>query len=123
MSVTLLFIVLIVVSNAAGDIFISRGMKKVGEVSSMSPGVLLRVAWRAVTDRDFLLGVLCLAVSFFSFLAVLSWADMSFVVPATSIVYAVTVFGAWWVLKEEICASRWAGTILICVGVALVSIP
>lgn len=123
MSLTLLFIVLIVVSNAAGDVFITRGMKKMGEVSSLSPRVLLGVAWQALTDRDFLLGVFSLAVSFFSFIAVLSWADMSFVVPATSVVYAVTVFGARFVLKEKISPMRWAGTILVCLGVALVSIP
>ena len=67
--------------------------------------------------------MVCLAVSFFSFLAVLSWADLSFVVPATAIVYAVTVLGAKFILREHIDGMRWAGTLLVCLGVALVCLP
>ena len=74
-------------------------------------------------NLNFILGVVCLAVSFFSFLAVLSWANLSFVVPATAIVYAVTVLGAKFILREHIDGMRWAGTLLVCLGVALVCLP
>jgi ceramide glucosyltransferase len=62
-------------------------------------------------------------VSFFSFLAVLSWANLSFVVPATAIVYVVTVLGAKIFLDEKVDRLRWGGTLLICFGVALVCLP
>lgn len=120
---TALMVAIIVLSNAAGDIFITRGMKRVGEVSTLNLGELLRIAGRVLTDRDFLLGILCLAVSFFAFLAVLSWADLSFVVPATSVVYVVSILGAKFILKEKINRLRWAGTLLVCLGVALVCLP
>ncbi len=120
---TAIMVLMIVSSNAAGDVLLTRGMKKIGDISALSPVDLLKVAKRVLTNRDFMLGVLCLSVSFFSFLTVLSWADLSFVVPATAIVYVVTIFGAKFILKEEINRMRWAGTLLVCLGVALVCIP
>ncbi len=120
---TAFMVLLIVFSNAAGDVYLTRGMKEIGDVSAISPMQFLGVLKRILTNRNFLFGVFCLSVSFFSFLAVLSWADLSFVVPATSIVYVVTILGAKFILKEEINRLRWAGTLLVCFGVALVCIP
>lgn len=121
--ITAIMLVIIVVSNAAGDVFITKGMKQVGEVSNFHPMVLVGIVRRVLTNRNFLLGILSLAVSFFSFLAVLSWADMSFVVPATSLVYVVTLVGAKLFLNEKVDRLRWAGTLLVCLGVALICIP
>ena len=64
-----------------------------------------------------------MAVTFFSFLIVLSWADLSFVIPAKSMVYVVSTLGAKWLLKETVSWERWGGIFLVCLGVALVSIP
>lgn len=120
---TILMIALIVLPNAAGDVYITKGMKQVGEVSTLNPKELLAIAGRALSNMNMLLGIFCLAVSFFSFLAILTWADMSFVVPATSSVYVVAILGAKFILKERINALRWAGTLLVCVGVALICMP
>ncbi len=120
---TAFMVLMIVFSNAAGDIFITRGMKQIGDLSLVRPLELLRTVKKILVNLNFLMGVLCLSISFFSFLIVLSWADLSFVVPATAIVYVVTVFGAKFVLKEEINQIRWAGTLLVCLGVALVCLP
>jgi transporter family protein len=116
-------VLMIVVSNAAGDVLITRGMKEIGDISAVSPLQFLRVVKSILCNRNFLGGVFCLAVSFFSFLIVLSWADLSFVVPATAIVYVVSILGAKFILKENINSMRWAGTMLVCLGVALVCIP
>ncbi len=122
-AVTLLMIAVIVLSNAAGDVLITRGMKKMGEVSSFHPYHLFQLGRRVLHNRDFLMGVFCLAISFFAFISVLAWAEMSFVVPATSVVYVVTVLGAKFFLKEQIDKRRWAGTFLVCVGVVLICLP
>ena len=121
--ITAIMVLVIVLSNSAGDICITRGMKQIGEVSTVSPRELLFIAKKVLGNKYFLLGVLFLAVSFFSFLAVLSWADLSFIIPATAIVYAVSLVGAKFFLHEEINRLRWAGTILVCLGVALVCLP
>ncbi len=56
-------------------------------------------------------------------MTVLSWADLSFVIPATAIYYVVTVVGAKFLLGEQIDRMRWAGTFLVCFGVALICLP
>jgi ceramide glucosyltransferase len=116
-------VLLVVFSSAAGDVFLTKGMKQVGDVSAVSRLEILRTIKRIAGNLNFILGVTCLAVSFFSFLTVLSWANLSFVVPATALVYVVTVLGAKFFLREQIDRMRWAGTFLVCFGVALICLP
>lgn len=120
---TAVLIAVIVFADAAGDVLLTRGMKQVGEISTISPRVLLSMARKMLTNRSFICGILFFAVTFFSFLTVLSWADLSFVFPATSLVYVVSTLGAKLILKETVSFQRWAGIFLVCLGVALTSLP
>jgi ceramide glucosyltransferase len=120
---TALMVLVVVFSNSAGDVLLARGMKQTGDVSAVGRCKMPAMIRRIAGNPNFLLGVACLAVSFFSFLTVLSWANLSFVVPATAIVYVVTTLGAKFFLKEQIDPVRWAGTFLVCLGVALVCLP
>ncbi len=67
-------------------------------------------------------GVLFFTVAFFSFLTLLSWANLSFVLPATALSYLVNTFAARFVLNERVPVGRWLGTIFIGMGVALLSL-
>lgn len=98
-------------------------MKQVGEISTLNPRALRTIAGRILCNRSFLAGIFFMAVTFFSFLIILSLADLSFAFPAKSLVYVVTPLGAKWFLKETISYERWGGILLICLGVVLVSIP
>jgi drug/metabolite transporter (DMT)-like permease len=120
---TALMIALVVLGGSVGDVFITKGMKQVGEIATLDWRELLRIAGRALTNRWFLGGLFFMALSFFSFLAVLSWADLSLVLPATAISFVITTVGAKLYLKEKISPVRWAGILLVCVGVALISLP
>ena len=120
---TALLISLVVLGGSAGDLLITRGMKQVGEISTLNFGALLRIAGRAVTNRYVMTGISCMAVSYFSFLGALRLADLSLVLPATSVSFAITTIGARLFLKETISAARWTGILLVCLGVALISIP
>jgi uncharacterized membrane protein len=120
---TALMIALVVLGGSFGDIFITKAMKQIGEISTLNLRELLRIAWRALTNKMFLLGIFFMTVSFFSFLAVLSWADLSLVLPATSISFVLSTIGAKLYLNEQINVSRWIGIVLVCAGVALVSLP
>ena len=120
---TALMIALVVLGGSIGDVFITKGMKQVGEIATLNTRELLRIAGRTLTNRWFLVGVLFMALSFFSFLAVLSWADLSLVLPATSISFVITTIGAKLYLQEKISPVRWAGIVLVCIGVALISLP
>jgi ceramide glucosyltransferase len=67
-------------------------------------------------------GVVCLAVAFFSFISLLSYADLSFVVPLTAVSYITNTVGARFFLKERISKARWMGTLLVTLGVTIVSL-
>ena len=118
-----ILIAIIVLADSAGDVFITKGMKQVGEITTLNPRILLTTAKKVVTNRNFLYALFFFAITFFSFLTILSWADLSFVFPATSLVYVVSTLGAKFVLKETVTLQRWAGIALVCLGVALTSFP
>jgi drug/metabolite transporter (DMT)-like permease len=120
---TAALIATIILADAIGDVLLSMGMKQVGEISTLRPRGLLRVGRRIVTNRSFLCGLFFLAVTFFSFLVVLSWADLSLVFPAKSLVYVASTLGAKFILGENVTPLRWAGISLVCLGVALTSLP
>jgi len=120
---TALLIGLVVLGGSAGDVFITKGMKQVGEISTLNARRLVGIFGRAITNRYVLTGVLFMAVSYFSFLGALRLADLSLVLPATSVSFVITTIGARLFLKETISAMRWAGILLVCIGVALISIP
>ncbi len=120
---TAIFIAIIVLADAAGDIFLTRGMKQVGEISTIDPRALLGIGRKVVTNKNFLSGIFFITITFVSFLIVLSWADLSLVFPAKSLVYVLSTLGAKFVLGETVTSQRWMGIILVCVGVGLTSLP
>ncbi len=120
---TALLIGTIVLADSIGDVLLTMGMKQIGEISTLHPRALLAVGRNALTNRSFLSGLFFLAVTFFSFLIVLSWADLSLVFPAKSLVYVTSCVGAKFVLGETVTAERWIGICLVCFGVALTSLP
>jgi drug/metabolite transporter (DMT)-like permease len=120
---TALMIAIIVLSTSGGDVLIARGIRQIGEISTMSLIEWFQIARRIFRNSSFLAGLLLMAVSFFAFMAVLSWADLSLVVPATSVSYAISTVGAKLILRERVNRLRWLGTLLVGLGVALVSFP
>ena len=120
---TAFLIVLIVMATSTGDVLMARGLKQLGEVSTLHPAKLLRLGQRVATNRDFLTGLFSMAVSFFAFLTILSRTDMSYVVPATSFSFVVSTLGAKLILKESISVRRWMGTLLVFLGILLISLP
>ncbi|MGA2954226.1 MAG: EamA family transporter [Thermodesulfobacteriota bacterium] len=120
---TALLMAIIILADSAGDVFLTKGMKEVGEISTINPRALLVIARKVISNRSFLSGIFFLAIFFFSFLIVLSWADLSLVFPAKSLVYVVSTLGAKWILKETVSLQRWGGIFLVCLGVALISLP
>ncbi|HXX22919.1 MAG TPA: EamA family transporter [Terriglobia bacterium] len=117
---TFLFLAIIVLSGTGGDIAVTHAMKRIGEVNNFAPRALLGVLRRFLQSRWAWLGIALMALAFFSLLALLSWADVSFVVPATAANYIVGGLGAKFLLKERVSKARWAGMLLVAAGVAMV---
>ena len=119
---TALFIVIVVVAGQLGDMSLSLAMKTVGEVKRFTPLSLLRFLGKAFRIKWMWIGIGMMAVAFFSLLALLSWANVSRVVPATAASYAVGALGAQFLLGEHVNRNRWIGVMIVCIGVALVCV-
>lgn len=116
---TLAIVCLMVVCGAVGNVFLKRGMDRIGAVE-LSPASLAHAFWLTVTSATIWLGVVCLLGFFLLYLLVLSWADYSYVMPASGFGYAVVAFLGVAVLGEAVSFRRWMGVALICLGVMLV---
>ncbi len=120
---TVILIAVIVLADSAGDVLLTRGMKQVGEISTIKWRELLTIARKVLSNKSFLSALFFICITFVSFLTVLSWADLSLVFPATSLIYVVSTLGAKFILGEIVTPQRWAGILLVCLGVALTSLP
>jgi drug/metabolite transporter (DMT)-like permease len=117
---TAVFLAITVLANTSGEIALTRTMKDLGEVKNFRLAALFAVLGRAFRSGWMWLAIVLLSVGFFSLLILLSWADVSFVIPATALGYVVGGLGAKFLLGERLATVRWAGIVLVSVGVALV---
>jgi len=118
---TFLLLFSLVVGSSLGEILSAKGMRKVGDVS-FRPKALARALGRMIRSPYLFGGLACLAVAFFSFISLLSYADLSFVAPLTAVSYITNTMGARFFLNERISRSRWMGTTLVALGVAVISL-
>jgi drug/metabolite transporter (DMT)-like permease len=111
-----LLVLAIVGATAGADVLQSLEMKR-------HPQSSVRSTARGLIHRPLLLlSILCMAASFFAFMVLLSVADLSFAVPATAASYVVETLLAKWILKEQVDSRRWAGSVLVACGVALLAV-
>jgi drug/metabolite transporter (DMT)-like permease len=96
----------IVVAGTGGELCVSRAMKGIGEVHDFRPRALLHFVGRALRIPWMWLGVSLMALGFFSLLAILSFLEVSFVVPVSALSYAAGAFGAKAFLGERISRNR-----------------
>jgi len=115
-----LLLFFVVVSGTGGEICVTRAMKRVGEVTDFRPLAIARVILRAMKVSWMWIGISMMALAFFSLLAVLSIENVSFVVPITALNYAAGALGGKFFLGERVTPRRWAGVLIVCVGVTLV---
>lgn len=118
---TLVLLGPIVLFASAGNVLLAKGMKQIGETPSWSPAALMALFAKAFTSPWVWLGIASLLIFLMAFMVVLSWADYSFVAPATALSYAVTPWLSHGWLGEAVTPLRWAGVGIICLGVALIT--
>jgi drug/metabolite transporter (DMT)-like permease len=108
---------LIAICGPLGDTFLSRGMTSFPSISLNHPGLIIA----AIFTPWIAMGILLLIGFFASYLTALSWADLTFVLPATAFGYVFIALLARFWLHEPISLERWIGIVLITVGVGFVS--
>jgi drug/metabolite transporter (DMT)-like permease len=115
-----LLLAIIVVATVLGDLLQSYEMKRSGEQSVGARG-LARLLRMIVSRRYLLLGIFCMAISFFAFMALVQTAPLSFAVPASAATFVLETMLAKLVLKEEVGPRRAAGALLVLGGVVLLA--
>ncbi len=117
---TIALIVIMVSVAPLGDMFLGKGMKHISPMASWEPGDVFRFFFQAFTSPTVWLGIGLLLTFFIAYMIVLSWADYSYVLPASSISLLVVALLGHFVLHEVVKPIRWAGVALICLGVLTV---
>lgn len=118
---TFVVMLLAVTAGTVGDILLAKGMKELGDISTMNLRGILNVAIQALTTPKLVFGTMMLAIFFFLWLAVLSWEDLSVALPMQALNYVLVAFLSQWFLHEVVTPMRWAGTVLVCIGVMLIT--
>jgi drug/metabolite transporter (DMT)-like permease len=118
----ILMLGVLIASVSIGEIAITHGMKRVGGPRHLRLRDIFAFLWRALRNGWFWTGVPLMAVSFYALLVLLSWQPLSFVIPASALTYVSGTLGAKYFLREEVSAARWIGILLVCAGVALVTL-
>ena len=95
-------------------------MKGVGHVELHGLAGLLPVAFRVFSSPTLWLGIACLLGFFLVHMLLLTWADYSYIQPATALSYATVAVLSYLLLGEFVSPLRWAGIALICFGVLVV---
>lgn len=120
-------LIIAIVAQAVGDVLLTRGMKAIASPEFSGGGLsesisqVSHVALQAMQSPMVWCGTLLLIVFFALYSAALSWADLSFVLPATAFGYVLNVAAGYYFLNESVSNRRWAGAVIITLGVLFVS--
>ncbi len=117
---TFVMILIMIIAGPLGNVMLGKGMQRVDATSITSASGLFHVVGRIFTNPNIWLGVASLLTFFVANILVLSWADYSFVQPASSMAYGVVALLSMLLLGESITPLRWAGIAIICLGVFIV---
>ena len=107
----------VTLTASVGDTLLSRGMSQIGPVGFGHLGLL----WHALFNPYVIVGIVLLIGFFASYMTALSWADLTFVMPATAFGYVVVALLSRWWLHEQMSAYRWIGIALIVCAVGFVA--
>ena len=107
----------VAVFAVTGDSLVSRGMKHVGGVSLHHLAGIILVVFRP----EVAIGVFFLLAFFACYMAALSWADLTYVLPTTSISFILLTLVARFILHENVSLTRWLGVLMISIGIGFVT--
>ena len=112
-----LILLAVMLTASVGDTLLSHGMSQIGPVDFQH----LDRLWHALFNPFVASGIILLIGFFASYMTALSWADLTFVMPATASGYVVVALLSRFWLHEHLSIYRWAGIILIVCAVGFVA--
>ena len=117
---TYLMIAVMVIAGPLGNVLLAKGMRHSSDLAIWPPWALYHSALNIFASSFIWSGIASLSVFFVAYMLVLSWADYSFVQPASSLAYGVVALLGYLMLGERVSPLRWAGIAVICLGVFVV---
>ena len=117
---THLLILFMVFFAPLGNVLLSKGMKGIGSAKNWALADTFHIFIRIITSGYIWLGIACLLTFFVAYMLILTWADYSYVQPASAFSYAVVALLGYLLLGEVVTPLRWAGIAVICAGVFVV---
>jgi len=103
-----------------GNVLLSKGMKGIGSAKNWTLADVFPIFLKILSSGYIWLGIACLLSFFVAYMLVLTWADYSYVQPASAFSYAIVAVLSYLLLGEVVSPLRWAGIAVICVGVFVV---
>ena len=117
---TYLLILLMVIFGPLGNVLLGKGMKRISATGIGATTGALDLLSRVLSSGVIWLGIASLITFFAAYMLVLSWADYSYVQPASSVAYGMVAVLAHFMLREAVSPLRWIGVLFICLGVLVV---
>jgi drug/metabolite transporter (DMT)-like permease len=120
MNVTIVYILISVLASAVGQVLLKKGMGGMGPLT-LTTDQLWGILGRMATNPFVIAGLAVYGVGTVFWLVVLSRADLSYAYPFAALQYAVMLAAGWWLFDESITSMRLLGTLVVGIGVFLIS--
>lgn len=117
---TYIFLALIAFFAPLGNVLLGKGMRNIGSAQGWASQNLVPILGHILTSPYIWMGIACLLTFFIAYMLLLTWADYSYVQPASAFSYAVVAFLGLLLLGEKVNMLRWSGIAVICLGVLIV---
>jgi len=121
MAKTFFLLLCAAIVGGCGQVLLSKGMKTIGDLTEAGSGMVMPMVLRAVTNPWVLLGIMLQAAFFFTYLTVLSRADITVALPLTAMDYIVVTLLAQAFLGEVVTPARWTGIGFVATGIILIA--
>ena len=119
-NLAIVYILISVLAGAVGQILLKKGMTMNGAVT-LSPGQLPSTLWRIGTNPYVVIGLIIYVCGTVFWLAALSRVDLSYAYPFASLSYVIMLAASWLLFHENITPVRLAGTLIVALGVLVIS--
>jgi len=120
--INFVILALLVLSQVAGNISLTYGIKQLGEVNTINPLLLIKYMGLVLFSPWTWFAIVLLITSLILYLTAVSRLDLSYVLPMIASNYVVTTLAAWLILQEHVSWNRWMGTLLVTAGVLIVGL-
>jgi len=120
MTLAIFYILISVVAGAAGQVLLKKGMGSMGPLT-LSIDQLGNILWRIGTNPYVVIGLAIYVTGTVFWLTALSRVDLSYAYPFASLSYIVMLIASWQLFNENITVLRLLGTLVVCLGVFIIS--